>query len=156
MAQQYLVTGVEGPTEWSGQYGPIRKQSRWSVDPETGCWNWLLHRIPTGYGQVRVRGRAHLAHRFNWEMANGPVPDGLELDHLCRNRGCVNPAHLEVVTHHENLRRACRTKLTDEAARQILASDKSHAELAREYGVDPSHIGKIRRRGSWSRAEVAA
>lgn len=71
-------------------------------DPETDCIEWLACLV-TGYGLFRLgAGRNIVAHRW----AFGPVPDGLELDHLCRNRACVNPGHLEPVTHRDNLRRS--------------------------------------------------
>lgn len=79
------------------------------VDPEpnSGCWLWVGARfVREGYGMVRKRPRVLLAHRLAYETARGPIPDGLELDHLCRVRACVNPAHLEAVTHEENMRRA--------------------------------------------------
>jgi hypothetical protein len=69
------------------------------VDKSDGCWDWTGYKTATGYG--RVQGTKY-AHRVAYELQVGPIPDGLEIDHLCRNRGCVNPAHLEVVTHQEN------------------------------------------------------
>lgn len=69
---------------------------------EAGCWPWLGSRIPTGYGYWRNRP----AHRWAYEMAIGPIPKGYEVDHLCRNRGCVRPNHLEAVTKRENVRRS--------------------------------------------------
>lgn len=69
-----------------------------------GCWRWTGNKASNGYGYVS-RGRALskvVAHRVVYTMHRGPIPDGLILDHLCRNRGCVNPAHLEPVTTREN------------------------------------------------------
>lgn len=66
-----------------------------------GCWEWTAGQSHTGYGQ---HGK-HLAHIYVWELLVGPVPPGLELDHLCRNTLCVSPEHLEPVTHAENVRR---------------------------------------------------
>jgi hypothetical protein len=70
-----------------------------------GCWVSALGICRDGYSQVRIAGRKMMAHVVSWEAVNGPVPDGLELDHSCRVRACWNPAHLEAVTHAENMRR---------------------------------------------------
>ena len=81
-------------------------RARISIDPETGCWHWQGATQPRGYGTMPANGqKGILAHRFAYETFIGPIPDGHELDHLCRNRSCVNPAHLEPVTHSENVRR---------------------------------------------------
>jgi hypothetical protein len=69
------------------------------------CWPWRGTILPNGYGQFGVRGVRHLTHRYAYELLNGPIPEGLTIDHLCRNPPCVNPAHLEPVTMLENLRR---------------------------------------------------
>jgi HNH endonuclease len=74
-----------------------------------GCWEWTGARKDNGYGTVSHPGRRTAnAHRVVYELLEGPIPEGLDLDHLCRNRGCVKPGHLEAVTRKENLNRGVR------------------------------------------------
>lgn len=77
---------------------------------QEGCWNWPTKPMNTGYGLSYVRQpdgslRKANTHRLAYEMLVGPVPAGMHLDHLCSNRRCCNPAHLEVVTPRENIMR---------------------------------------------------
>lgn len=84
------------------------KPTDYIVDPDTGCWVWQRQKDTNGYGRLRLNGRAGgmtAAHRHYFESNVGPIPDGLEIDHLCRNRACVNPSHLEPVTKRENILR---------------------------------------------------
>lgn len=91
----------------------------WSkVDKTETCWNWIATRTG-GYGRfgdhktaVRNGYSTTLAYRILWEDENGPVPDGLELDHLCNNRACVRPDHLEPVTHQVNIQRRFERRAT--------------------------------------------
>ena len=76
------------------------------VVADNGCWKWVGTSNTHGYGHFHANGRSRLAHRVGYELMVGPIPKGLELDHLCRNRCCVNPEHLEPVTGKENLRRS--------------------------------------------------
>lgn len=78
----------------------------WSkVQKGDGCWEWNASREKAGYGSFRLGERTVKAHRYAYELVVGPIPEGLHLDHLCRNRGCVNPDHLEPVTHRTNVLR---------------------------------------------------
>lgn len=89
-----------------------------NVDKTDTCWVWTSNINSSGYGEFyAARNTTRLAHRLSWIDTNGSVPDGLELDHLCENKPCVRPDHLEAVTHQENMRRhyanrdLCRTGL---------------------------------------------
>lgn len=84
----------------------VRFWAKVQRDDADGCWEWLSKRDHGGYGRFNLsRSRSRAAHRVAYELTMGPIPDGLTIDHLCRNRGCVNPAHLEPVTQRENVRR---------------------------------------------------
>ncbi len=78
----------------------------WSKVAQTGnvceCWPWTASLDTSGYAQIKVDGRKVMSHRYSYEQVIGPIPDGLQLDHLCRDRSCVNPYHLEPVTQREN------------------------------------------------------
>jgi HNH endonuclease len=78
------------------------------VEQGEGCWLWT-GAIDRGYGQFVWNGRKR-AHRVAYELIIGPIPEGLELDHLCRNKSCVRPEHLEPVTKAENIRRQWASK----------------------------------------------
>lgn len=75
----------------------------------SGCWEWTAYIGKDGYGRLLIHRDGGytkaLVHRFAWELLVGPIPDGLDIDHLCRNRRCVKPSHLEPVTRRENLLR---------------------------------------------------
>jgi hypothetical protein len=106
------------------RFGDLRLPARFwvkiRVDPVTGCWVWIGYRRPGGYGQFHVGSeldgsdRAVDVHRHAYLTLVGPVPEGLELDHVkargCVGPACVNPAHLEPVTHAENMRRGAGGK----------------------------------------------
>ena len=84
----------------------VRLLDKTTFNTETGCWEWTAARMRNGYGAFRIPGVASHAHRAAYLLIVGSIPDGLHLDHLCRNRLCVNPDHLEPVTQRENNRRA--------------------------------------------------
>ena len=76
------------------------------VDKTETCWTWLGNVSPEGYGRFGFRGRTDQAHRVAFELYMGPIAPDLVIDHLCRNRRCVNPAHLDPVSTAENVKRA--------------------------------------------------
>jgi hypothetical protein len=95
---------IDYPTEYEYVFERVEEQA-------DGCWNWTATEQSwgtRGYGRTHIRGNRgvrKLAHRFVYEILVGEIPEGLVLDHLCRNRLCVNPAHLEPVTNRENILR---------------------------------------------------
>lgn len=74
------------------------------ITAEGGCWRWDGTKNAQGYGQIYEPAIKHMvyAHRFAYEFVHGPIPDGLQIDHLCRNPSCANPSHLEAVSSREN------------------------------------------------------
>ena len=87
--------------------------SKVEIASPTECWEWKASRKSHSYGLFHMGKKGSSmkqAHRVAYELTRGPIPEGLELDHLCRNRGCVNPFHMEAVTHHENVLRGALVK----------------------------------------------
>ena len=85
---------------------PLVKRFWSKVNKTEACWLWTAAKSTRGYGSIGTGDRrTALAHRVAYELLVGPIPEGLTLDHLCRNHGCVNPAHLEPVTQRENVLR---------------------------------------------------
>lgn len=114
---------------------PVRFWARISLSP-SGCWIWA-HPVADGYGRVREAGKGSkfaMAHRFAYERLVGPISVGLQLDHLCRVRNCVNPDHLEPVTPRENTLRG-ETPAARNAA-------KTHCPIGHPYDDSNTYICK--------------
>lgn len=145
-----LVKGQ--PRKWVHGHNSQRSHSDYAVEDRgytTPCWIWRRG-IHHGYGILASGIRAHRAY---YEARYGPIPGGLELDHLCRVKTCVNPDHLEAVTHAENVRRGPNVKLTMDDARAIrrayATGKRTQTALADEYGVHHTQIYLIVHGKKW-------
>ena len=100
---------------------------------DSPCWLWEGYVDQLGYGRAKWEGKQVKVHRAAYEAAKGPIPPGLEIDHLCSVRNCYNPAHLEAVTHAENVRRG--------RAGEFWAA-KTHCPQDHEYSPENTFINK--------------
>ena len=141
--------------------------SRYRVDHESGCWEWTgtIRRNRGGYGGVKLGGKIYRAHRLSYELHVGDIPEGMMVCHCCDNPPCVNPAHLFLGTHKDNMadmtskrrrhgQKNPAAKLRDVDVNNIKAILKycyrSGAELARIYGVTETAINHIKHGKSWA------
>lgn len=97
MADRFTSADLDDPY----LYNHGTPMERWMVrvDASGDCWQWVGRYVPAGYGMLGNE----FAHRLAWVLFVGPIPDDMVVDHMCRNRGCVNPDHLQVVTQATNL-----------------------------------------------------
>lgn len=127
-------------------------RSKYRIDEATGCWIWIAYIHKTGYGRVSYHGKAIGAHRALYLLAGREIPEGLQLDHLCKTRACVNPDHLEPVTQIVNLRRGKHARLTvaivTEIRQRYLSGERLYS-LAKEFGVTDSHLSRVVRGFGW-------
>lgn len=114
-------------------------------DPN-GCWLWMGIRINSGYGRIMSEGRHQLVHRVSYQLAVGSIPPDMVIDHLCRNRLCVNPQHLEPVTQHENNQRAIPFMSAAAKKRHKEAPPLTHCPSGHPYTPDNIYIVAGRRR----------
>jgi len=117
------------------------------------CWIWQRYVSPAGYGIATAYGHNHRAHRFYYEAYVGPIPQGMDIDHLCRHRDCVNPAHMEPVSRRENVRRGGSVRLSAHRAgcvREMLTLGFTRAQVARLHGICISHVDHIRAGLVWA------
>ncbi len=142
-----------------------KKLENFIPEPNSGCWLWLGSVNALGYGMMSAPGRgAQAAYRMAWEMANGPIPKGMCVCHKCDVPSCINPQHLWLGTHIDNMADKYRkgrsnnpkgeahgrAKLTEEAVREIRISPRAPKVIAAKYGVSPTQIYAIRAGLRWT------
>ena len=84
----------------------LRLMEGFEADEISGCWDWKKTKYKNGYGWLKVFGKVVSAHRYSYELHKGHIPDGSEILHSCDNKGCINPDHLRVGSHQENMKEA--------------------------------------------------
>lgn len=134
---------------------PWNEGEHYEVDPSTGCWNWTGTLRESGHGSAYTPELgAGTAHHLAWEGLHGPLPQRVHVHHLCENKACVNPAHLEAISHNEHSRRHGRAKshLTEEdiiAMRTAVYEGEKIYEVAARYGVTATTCGLICQGKKW-------
>lgn len=128
------------PADWATLPGFLLSKIRRNVI--TGCWEWVGARDSRGYGNVRVNGRVRKAHCVVYELVRESIPADLECDHLCRVPWCVNPAHLELVTHAENVQRGAARWVPAARQRAKRRCPQGHAYTKANTYVQPSTGGR--------------
>ena len=127
------------------------------VASEDCCWPWIGFRDKDGYGTLRVGRSTVRAHRFSYELHVGPIPAATLVRHRCNNPCCVNPGHLRLGDHDENMRDRQEAghyargehhpvaKFSDETVQAVRAAVGTYAEIGAQFGMSPSQVGNIRR-----------
>lgn len=125
------------------------------VDKTGDCWLWTGCRLSNGYGQFYYKGRNHGAHRVSYILSHGEIPEGCVVMHSCDNPQCVNPAHLSLGSHTDNMKdmarklRQANRKLTPDDVRKIRKAEGSLRAIGRKFGVDHATISQIKKGLIW-------
>ena len=125
---QDMLTPIKQHAPYTGEFW-----DKVNITGASDCWEWQAYR-QNGYGRFQIKGRHIQAHRYAYITLIGPIPHGLTLDHLCRNRACVNPAHLQPVTMRVNILRG--VGITAQAAR------RTHCPQGHPYDLFNTHYQK--------------
>jgi hypothetical protein len=142
----------------------LPERLRNKIEVTEDCWLWKASKFPNGYGQHKCDNKNWKAHRFVYTLLVGPIPEDLSVLHRCDVRGCVNPAHLWVGTHQDNMDDSAakgrkggeanpNSKLTESDIKEIRDLCRSglfsYPEIGSYYGVTGPMIGYIKRGAHW-------
>lgn len=165
-----LMSIVQKFSRWDRKTPKERFENLYLPDPNSGCWLWIGSAYKNGYGSFGDAGRNFYAHRYSWTLFRGPIPEGINVCHVCDVRPCVNPNHLFLGTHQINMRdmvqkgrhynkgpgiraargeNAAQAKLDAEKVIKIRADTRGPSAVAKDYGVSRRLIGAIRLRQIW-------
>ena len=138
--------------EEESSFSTMAHEKYYRKNPDTGCWDFTRKTQWNGYGRVCIESKRYMAHRFFYEKEHGKIDPALVLDHLCSNRSCVNPSHLEAVPQRINARRGRATKLNSGQVhdiRRLYAQGKTQTAISKQFGVGQDAISRIVRHESW-------
>ncbi len=142
-----------------------RFYSKFKVNEDNGCWEWVANRFPKGYGCFKLNGKSQAAHRISYEIHTGEIQEGMVICHKCDNPCCVNPVHLFMGTQKDNLldrkikgrsifgekNGRCKLKTEDiNIIRRLLSKKVDQRDIAKEFGVGQTTISRIKLNESWS------
>lgn len=163
LAERWFAARATNPSVFDRLMSRVTKRS------SSECWpnTYVCQSKAEPYGAMRVMGKKRRCSRVMYEFMCGPIPEGMSVMHTCDNPPCVNPAHLRLGTHHENMldrmrknrggnrrgERNGRCKLTESDVRAIRASSEPNREWARKLGVTATLIKSIRTRKVWKHVE---
>lgn len=138
-----------------------RIRSKVSENTVSGCWDWTAYKESNGYGVIGVGSKARLAHRVSYEAHKGPIPPGMCVCHRCDNPACVNPDHLFLGSHADNMADMAakhrsqrgeahvRAKLTAQEVLSIRAESGTQENIAAKYGICSSQVSRIKLGKTW-------
>lgn len=154
-------------SRWAPEDAIVRFESKFTPEPNTGCWLWTASTKKNGYGRFGIGRTPHLAHRCAWVLFVGPIPEGAYVCHRCDTPSCVNPDHLFIGTPKDNVRdmmtkgrskmvgpppgsflgeKNPMARLSNIERDVILASKTVARDLAKTYGISTAHVYQLRRR----------
>lgn len=144
------------PVKYIHGHNGYKSLAKYAINPETQCWEWQRSRQPGSYGLLPLGDTTVYAHRHFFEQKYGLLPEGYQVDHLCRNRACVNPEHMEAVTNSQNSQRGSNAKLTPEdvqTIRKMAGKGILQRPIASQFGIAQTHVSRIVTRRCWANVE---